>query len=268
MIPGAKITKEYGFGDLNELGRSSVVTGGSTLLIEDGQIYFDRPSVTDKCYAYWPVYAGAGAIVEVTFEARTLNVSSRGSVSFEQYSGPEVVIGESGTPVENFEIDDIQWAPYSVRWDGSVKRPFMGIVLGMRDVVGRVYFRNIKITVYNTNNYSPEVKVCMVKYEKAINSWYYDDKPGRFSNTGFTSMRKVGTEDGLELTFSPMESWQRPIGNAHMEYNAGTAKYMAKISQTSRTRCFLDIIDAASGLPVKLNVLPNDAYIAVTLFSQ
>ncbi|MFY0760189.1 hypothetical protein AB1K32_15065 [Metabacillus dongyingensis] len=267
MIPNATITKQYRFGDLAELYRSSVVTGSSSIVIADGTIYFDRPSVTDTCYGYWPVYAPAGAVVEVSFEARTLNLSSKGSVSFEQYSGNEVTIG-AGTPVENFEIDDIYWKPYTVTWDGSLIRPFMGVVLGMRDTVGRVYFRNIIITVYNTNNYSPEAKICMVKYIKSLNSWIIDDKPGRFANTGFTSIRKVGTEDGLELEFSPIESWQRPIGDAHMEYNSGTAKYTAKLSSTTRTRCFIDIIDMSTGANVKLNALPNDAYIAVKLFSQ
>ncbi|WP_203289852.1 hypothetical protein [Metabacillus sp. cB07] len=268
MIPNAIVTKQYRFGDLTELYRSSIVTGSSELTIENDAIRFHRGAVTDKCYSYWPVYAPTGSIVEVSFEARTINLSSKGSVSFEQYSGPEVVIGQSGTPVENFEIDDIYWKPYTVTWDGSTIRPYMGIVMGMRDVVGSVYFRNIIITVYNTNNYSPEVKMCMLKYTKSSNTWIIDDAPGRFSNTGCIEVRKVGTEDALEVKFSPVESWQRPIGNAHMEYNPDTARYIAKCSSVTRNRTFINIIDMNTGQSVKLNSLPGDAYIAVNVMSQ
>ncbi|OHR74006.1 hypothetical protein HMPREF3291_05315 [Bacillus sp. HMSC76G11] len=266
MIPNATVTKQYRFGDLAELYRSSSVTGTSYLTIENGVLYFNRQSVNDNCHAYWPVYAPAGAIVEVSFEARNSNTSSQGSVSFEVYSSAPTTIG-NGTPIEKFDLEDSTWKTYSLTWDGSETKPFMGVVIGLRDSIGAAYFRNIIITVYNTNNYSPEFRGCMVKYDKAANSWIIDDAPGRFSNTGVTDIRAVG-QDYLELTYSPLESWQRPLGNAHMEYNAGTAKYYAKLSSTQRNKCWMHILNVDTGAAVQLNSLPNDAYVAVTLFSQ
>lgn len=267
MILGATPTKQYRFGDLNEFMRSSTTTGSSSITLDNGELRVIKNAIGDNSYAYWTVYVPAGGIVEVSFEARNQNLSSKGTVSFTQYSGPEVTPGQSGSPNETFEIESTNWQPYNLTYDGSVIRPFMAIVLGMGSV-GSVYFRNITISIYNTNNYSPEIRGCMLRYIKAQNSWIIDDAPGRFTNLGCTGLRKYGTEDGLELDFAPVESWQRPLGNAHMEYNSSTVKYTAKCSSVTRNRTFITVIDMSTGQAVKLNALPADAYIAVTVTAQ
>ena len=256
MIPGAVPTRTFRFTDnLEELVRSSSVIGGGTITANNGILTANSPGTDDRALAYLNIYAPRGTVVEITCEARQGSSTSKGRIGIDQYTGDDKI---GGGNVDYEEMTDTQWRPYKLTRAGDHKKPFMAITFGVWWAqVGKAEFRNIVVTVYNTQAPSPDVRACLLKCDGG--KWSIDDAPGRFTNIGCYGVEL--TDEYIILRWATFHTWQRPITFAQMDSAGDKFNYNVQVNASEKN--FVRLIITKDGARVKPKDVPGSAFIGV-----
>lgn len=221
-IPGAALTKSYRLSDsMGELLRNTRKSGNGAITVGNGILNIYSPGIDEWCYAYLPIYAPRGTIIEVKFESRQYDANSNGKVLFDQKPGRADQI--SGF-IDHLTPEGTNWKPHTVTKSGDHRKPYAYVAFGFNTPsVGRIHFRNITINVYNTMAPNPDVRMAMIRCEPDGNGWFLDDYPGRFTNVGVHGLEIFN--DYVSVLFAPMQSSFLPICTAQLQYNGGRKDY-------------------------------------------
>ena len=227
-IPGASLSRTIRISDsMEELLRNTKKSKNGTATAKDGVLTVYSPGIDQYCYCFMPIYAPRGTVIEVKFEARQDTATSQGRIMLDQYPNRESVIGGL---VDFKEIDDTNWRPYTFSRSGDHRNPYAIVTFGFNTAsVGRVHFRNIVINVYNVHSPSPEVKMCMLRYETEQKKWFIDDEPGRHPCVGVENIQTNKDWDYIRVNYSRPQAWGMPITFAQIMQNSGRTNFHTSV---------------------------------------
>ena len=219
-IPGASLSRSIRISDsMGELLRNTKKSKNGTATAANGILTVYSPGIDQYCYCFMPIFAPRGTVIEVKFEARQDTSTSEGRIMLDQYANREDVIGGL---VDYKEIDGTTWKPYTFTRSGDHRKPYASVTFGFNTAsVGKVHFRNIIINVYNVHSPSPEVKMCMLRYEPDRKTWFIDDEPGRHPCVGVESIQTKKEWDYILVNYSRPQAWGMPMTFAQIMQNSG-----------------------------------------------
>lgn len=244
---------------MGPLIRSSSVTGGGTLTASGGVLTAASPGTDDKAWAYVNVYAPRGTLIEITCEAKQGTATSQGRISVDQHPDDDSV---GGNNVDYVQMEDTNWRPYKLVVPGSHLNPFSSVTFGVWNIgIGSAQFRNIKVTVYNASDFSPEYRACMLK-KTGTGTWTFDDAPGRFVNIG---CHTIELDDAYILVrWDKMQTWQRPIVNVQMDQWNNRGALHVQVSGGEKDFVRVYIFDTRTGAAINPKTgISGDMYIGL-----
>lgn len=256
-IPGASLSRSIRISDtFEELIPNNVVKSGSgSAKVVGSSLTINSPGIDQVCWAYFPVYAPRGTVIEVKFEGRQDTSTSKGRVMLDQYANRDDV---AGGLVDFLEPEDTNWKPYTFSRSGDHKKPYATVTFGFNKAsIGTVHFRNIIINVYNVSSPSPDMRFCMIRHLDTTKGtdWVIDDAPGRYPNLGVKGIQVKKDQDYINVDIGKMGAWGAPLCFAQIQHNGGRARYHTVVTaDPAGNYCRVYIVRSHTGE----TVMPTD----------